>query len=369
MPDKPPVLFVAGTGQHSGKTLVSLGLVMDTCRAGLAVRYMKPVGQRTVQMGPDLVDEDVALIITVCNLPIRPRAANPVTIPPGFTKKFLMEGRSSEELRQRIVEGFEEVSEGADLVIVEGTGHAGVGSVLGLSNATVARLLGAEVILVTGGGIGRPIDEFCVNRALFEREGVSIFGVVSNKVLPEKIDDVRGPVAAWMKREGVLLLGLIPYEPMLAEITVGQIADEIGADVISGHENLACRVHRVIVGAEPAHRFLRYFGPGVMALIPGDRDDLVLAAVSAQQVEACPSATSAICLTSGILPHENIMAIVRRTDMPVIAVKDGMYAAASRISDLVAKMTSGEQEKIHVAHELVSRHLDLTALHERLGMR
>jgi len=39
-------IFVAGTGQHSGKTLVSLRLVAALTRCGYQVHYMKPVGQR-----------------------------------------------------------------------------------------------------------------------------------------------------------------------------------------------------------------------------------------------------------------------------------------------------------------------------------
>jgi BioD-like phosphotransacetylase family protein len=366
MPRKLPVLFVAGTGQHSGKTLVAMGLTMHAHRSGLNVRYMKPVGQRTVTLHDEVVDEDVALILQICNLPVRPRVAGPVTIPQGFTRDFLAGQADSAPLRQRILEAFEELSQGAELVIVEGTGHAGVGSVLELSNATVAHLLGAEVILITGGGIGRPIDEFCLNQALFAREGVRIFGVICNKVLPDKIEEIRGPVRKWMDTHGVKLLGMIPFEPMLTEITVGQIVQEIGANVICGHEHLGCRIRRVVVGAEPPHRFLYHFGPGVMALIPGDRDDLVLAAVSAQQAHI-PGSTAAICLTSGILPHENIMSIVHRANMPVITVQDGMYKAASRISDLVAKITSSEEEKVQRAYELVTQYVDLQALAEHLS--
>ncbi|MBC7286707.1 MAG: AAA family ATPase [Armatimonadetes bacterium] len=363
---RPSVLFVAGTGQHSGKTLVSLGLVMEALANGHDVRYMKPVGQRTVDMGGEAVDEDVALINTVCHLPTRPRSANPVTIPSGYTRKFLVDGGDTAQLRQAILDAFEEVSAGADVVVVEGTGHAGVGSVIGLSNADVAQMLGAEVVLVTGGGIGRPIDEFCLNEALFARSGVRIFGVVCNKVMPDKLEYVREPIAKWMAAHGVRLLGLIPFEPLLTEITVGQIAEETGADIISGEEHLDCRIRRVIVGAEPPHRFLEAYGPGVMALIPGDRDDLVLAAVSAHHVSR-GEPNSAVCLTSGILPHPSVLEIVRATAIPVIAVKDGMFAAASRISDMVAKMQSSEHEKVQKAHQLIKQHFDFSALQAVLG--
>lgn len=363
------VLFIAGTGQHSGKTLVSLGLVMHARRAGVDARYMKPVGQRTVEMDGRLVDEDVALLIDVCNLPTPPEVASPVTLPPGFTRDHLLKGRKPDMLAQRIVEAFEEVAEGADVVIVEGTGHAGVGSVVDLSNARVASLIGAEVIIITSGGIGRPIDELCLNQALFAQEGVPVSGVVFNKVIPAKMEETREPVYAWARSHNHLILGMIPYDRLLSKITVGQIAAETGAVVHSGSENLGCLIDKIIVGAESPHRFLGTFGPGVLALIPGDREDLILAAVSAQHTDLGGSGcSSAICLTSGILPHPNTLAIVTRTSMPVLTVEEGMFAAASRISDLVAKVTSAEAEKIERAAEIVARHLDFEILRQRFGL-
>ena len=370
MASKPPVLFIAGTGQHSGKTLLSLGLVMHARSTGMEARYMKPVGQRTVEVDGRMVDEDVALIIDACGLPTPPELASPVTVPSGFTRAFLLEGKSSDELEQRILAGFAEVSAGADVVIVEGTGHAGVGSVVDLSNARVASLLGAEVIIVTSGGIGKPIDELCLNQALFEREGVSLFGVVFNKVLASRMAEAREPVLAWAGKHGQNVLGFIPFDRLLSKITVGQIAQETKAVVHSGHRSLGCLIDKIIVGAESPHRFLGHYGPGVLALIPGDREDLILAAVSAQNTggmeDGCSSA--AICLTSGILPHPNTMAIVKRSGIPLLTVEDGMFAAASRVSDLVAKMTSAELEKVDRAQDIVSKHLDFTTLHERFGI-
>lgn len=365
-----PALYVAGTGQHSGKTLVSLGLVMTARAAGVDARYMKPVGQRTVEMHGKQVDEDVALLIEACDLPTTPEAASPVTLPAGFTRNFLTHGGSTEELGQRILTSYAELSDGADVVIVEGTGHAGVGSVVDLSNARVAGMLGADVIIVTSGGIGKPIDELCLNEALFASEGVAIFGVVFNKVLASKMAETREPVCAWAANHGQNILGMIPYDGLLSKITVGQIAEETRAVIHSGHGGLGCLIEKFIVGAESPHRFLEHFGPGVLALIPGDREDLLLAAVSAQHTAiGCDGhCSSAICLTSGILPHPNTMAIVKRTDIPVLAVEEGMFAAASRISDLVAKMTSAELEKVDRAQDIVSRHLDFTTLYERFGI-
>ncbi len=67
-------IFIAGTGQHSGKTLMSLGLVAALTRRGYRVHYMKPVGQRAVKVGSEIVDEDVALVNEVFDLPTPPKA-------------------------------------------------------------------------------------------------------------------------------------------------------------------------------------------------------------------------------------------------------------------------------------------------------
>lgn len=45
-------------------------------------------------------------------------------------------------------------------------GHVGVGSVVGLSNARVARELGLEIVLVANGGLGSTFDELELNRTV-----------------------------------------------------------------------------------------------------------------------------------------------------------------------------------------------------------
>ena len=69
-----------------------------------------------------------------------------------------------------------------DILLIEGTGHAGVGAVIGLSNAAVAAMLGAPAVIVSEGGVGRPIDEIVLNASLFARHGVKVAGAIVNKV-------------------------------------------------------------------------------------------------------------------------------------------------------------------------------------------
>ena len=91
--------------------------------------------------------------------------------------------QSHEALVDKICRAFDRAAFENDYIIVEGTGHAGVGSVFNLSNADVAKRLDAKVIIVARGGIGRPVDEIAINQAL-EKAGVEVIGAPSTRWSP-----------------------------------------------------------------------------------------------------------------------------------------------------------------------------------------
>merc|ERR1712060_868046 len=77
-----------------------------------------------------------------------------------------------------------------DFVVVEGTGHCGVGTVIGYSNAKVAATLGLDVILVANGGVGSTFDELALNVMACRAENVHVKGVIINKCVPAKCAEV-----------------------------------------------------------------------------------------------------------------------------------------------------------------------------------
>jgi len=364
-----PSLYIAGTAQHSGKTLVSLGLLSVLRDRGYNAAYMKPVGQRTVSFRDSIVDEDVALISQVFATHSAPTTANPVTIPAGYTRRFLKEGGAQQELSDKIIHAFQRLARDADVVVIEGTGHAGVGAVIGLSNARVAQLLGSSAVIVSGGGIGRPLDEFELNQALFHQENVPVLGMISNKVLPERMKDLGEALKRWLQPHGYHLYGTIPYEPSLAAITVEQIAEEIGAEMVSGTDLMQRKMHRFIIGAAPCQHLLQFFATGVLMITPGDREDLVLAAVTWDQAHAAGAPEGiAVCVTSNVLPHHDVVELAVRARMPLIAVPDDPYTVAAQISSLVAKITPEDTEKVAIAKHLVEAYLDVEGLIETLDL-
>ena len=220
-------LYLAATGQNRGKTTASLGLLDGFVRRGLRTGFMKPVGQRTVIEDGQPADEDAVLMRTIFGLAEPYPVMSPVHIPRGFTKRYIA-GDVVEDLGARIRDAHREFR-GHDVLLIEGTGHAGVGAVVGLSNAVVARLLGAPAVIVSEGGVGRPIDEIVLNASHFAAHGVPVAGAIVNKVRITEQPGIRQTLERGLARHGIPLLGVLPYRPILSNPTLGMILEGVGA--------------------------------------------------------------------------------------------------------------------------------------------
>jgi hypothetical protein len=259
------------------------------------------------------------------------------------------------------------MAEGNRSVVIEGTGHAGVGSCFDASNADVARLLGGKVILVAGGGIGKPIDEVLLNKSLFEDTKVEFLGVILNKVMPDKLESSVKTVGAGLARKGIDLLGCIPNEPTLSNPSMQQIHDEIGGELLNGKEHLGNNVESVIVGAMAAHRALEYITPRCLLITPGDRDDLLLAALSTCALERDQQeCVSGILLTGGTRPHESILKLMLHTPVPVLLHEEDSYSVAAAVHALKVKIQPSDSKKIALAPKLIRQHVNIPRILDRL---
>src|SRR3954453_2847915 len=197
-----PRIFIAATRQNEGKTTTSLGLITALQPHYPRVGYIKPVGQRFVEIEEHKIDEDTVLMDSVYQLNCPLVDMSPIAVEPDFTRKYL-QSSNNDALVKKIRKAFDRVAWEKDFVLCEGSGHAGVGSVFDLSNAQVAKILGAKVIIVTQGGTGKRIEEVCLNQALFEKEGVQIIGVIVKKVNGQKVDYVTDLARRGLKRRGL----------------------------------------------------------------------------------------------------------------------------------------------------------------------
>jgi BioD-like phosphotransacetylase family protein len=356
-------VFVAATRMNDGKTTTCLGLFAAIQSLYPRVGFIKPVGQRFVNVQGHQVDEDSYLLDTIYNVHVPIESMSPVTIDGTFTRRFLKRPDTMlAELEDKICRAFDRVSWEKDFTLIEGTGHAGVGSVFDLSNARVAKLLKAKVIIVTPGGIGRPIDEIALNKALFDKAGVEVVGAILNKVEADKIDLIKEYAGLGLDRLGVPLLGVLPIQRMLSRPSLTQIAEEIEGQWLSGQASAGKqRAERVVVGAMTAKSVVDYLLPGVVIITPGDRDDIILAAVSSARISG-EKTIAGLILTDDTPPHPKLLELLAQTEIPVIAAKGESYTITSKINDMTVKTQPQDTDKIPVIKKLITEHVDLDRL-------
>lgn len=359
-------LYVAATRQNDGKTTISIGLIKAFSNLYSRVGFIKPVGQQSILVDDKRIDKDTVLIKEICGFDGDLELMSPIAVPRGFTEHYL-QNRDSEKhsLKTKLLSAYEKLQEDKDFIIIEGTGHAGVGSVFDFNNANVAKLLKSKVVIVCKGGIGKPIDEIAINKALFEMEGVEIIGVIMNQVIMAKYDKIKDLTGKALNNMGLKLLGVIPQQSVLSAPTMAQIKDQLNGELING-DYLYENIFEVIVGAMTANNALNFFRKGTLLITPGDRQDIILASISAGMVSEKKEYITGIILTGGLYPHKNILRLIKKTNIPVLIVREDTYKTASRVHDLLVKISPHDKNKIAIAQDLLRDYVDIDYINEKI---
>ncbi len=362
-----PRLFVSATRQNVGKTTTSIGLFGLFREMGLRVHFIKPVGQRFVDQAGQRADEDAVLFGEVFGEDVSLTDMSPVTIPPGFTENYIF-NRDRAAIYGAIDAAIAHVDRDVDLTIVEGTGHAGVGSVIDASNAQVAAHLGAKVIIIARAGIGSAIDEIALNAALFRAEGVPILGAIINKVRPEKYEKIERTVRQGLAHIGIDLLGVVPYDEALTLPTVGQLASELNLEVVAGHDHLGNRVMDTIVAAMTPQNTIGHIQHGTFVITPGDRIDNILVCIASHLVarQKDRRTVSGVLLSGGIEPDPTIMELLIDAQVPILISNEDTYRISAKVRNLVVKIGPKDVDKIEMARRMIKDHIDGAALLARL---
>jgi BioD-like phosphotransacetylase family protein len=357
-------VFLAATGQNRGKTTTSVGMLAAIRERGLRLGFLKPVGQRYLVVDGTRADEDAVLMSEAFGLPDALDDMSPVTLPRHFTTEYVM-GRVDDDLGAQVATAFERVAAEKDVVVIEGTGHAGVGAVVGLSNARVASLLDAPVIIVSEGGIGRPIDEIVLNRALFAAHDVRVIGAVVNKVDVESHPHLPEVLQRGLAQHGVELLACIPYSQFLANPSLELIATHLDGQLLAGEATPGLTIGWVAIGAMQAVHAVELLRDRTLLITPGDREDLLLAAIEANRDAEVPRVIG-IVLTGGFRPQSQVLDALRDAGIFAYLVRTDTYRTAQAVDEILVKTHSSDTEKISTIIELVDGALDVDALLARL---
>jgi phosphate acetyltransferase len=358
-------LYITAMGPGSGKSVVTLGLMDLLTRRVGSVGFFRPVVRSS-----GAPDNDLELIRTRYHL------VEPYDFLYALTSDEVRamaddgEGPYDAALKA-IMARFKELEHRHEFVLCEGTDFTGVSAPVEFEfNAEVAAHLGIPVVVVVNGTDREPVDLVGAVRIAAESlasRGAAVVAVVVNRVAAELVDDVRALVPS----AGDVPVYVLPESSQLVSPTLGELARALDADLLFGEPaRLEALVHHVKVAAMGVPRLLDHLDEGTLLITPGDRADVLLAAVVARDSAAYPDPVGLV-LTGGLVPDPTVVRLLeglRVPPPPTLAVALDTYDTAVAVTGVETAVSAGNDRKIETALALFEDNVVLPELAQRINV-
>jgi uncharacterized protein len=362
-------LFIAATEQHCGKTTTSLSLLHLARKKYRRVGFIKPIGPKPIRFGQWVVDKDAALIAQIYGLEADLPFMSPVVLHPGSTKQFLDGTLQTEGLLEKTRHACAELEKRCDFLIIEGSGHSGVGSILGMSNARIARELNAPVLMVTGGGIGKVVDSVSLNLALFRQEHAEVRMILPNKLLAEKRESTLHYLRRAFAPQGLEVEGGFNFAPELANPTLHHVSGILDSPLRGTSAEGRRIINQVQLAAASAQRVVDLLQDSTLIIVTSTRDELLVMLSSLYQDPEYRQQIAGLVI-AGVAPVSKItQKILDGTDIPYLRTNASSSATLAAINEDVSKITAEDEEKIRLAQTKSERELNFSAIETAFAAR
>ena len=356
-------IYIATSDQNSGKSIITLGLMSILIGKTAKVGYFRPIVEDFID---GELDNHIETVLSYFNLDIKFEDAYAITKSKLIKKKN--KGKIGEVL-DLIIEKYKKLEEQFDFVLVEGTSFTGEGTSIELDlNVLIAKNLGIPTIII-GSGVGKTLDELVDSLYLvydsFKVKEVEVLSVFANKVQPENIELVTKGLQKSLP--GNVLVNTIPLISSLNNPTMQEIVNELDAKVLFGGTYLNNEIGHFSVGAMQLHNYLVHLHDNALVITPGDRSDIILGALQANESVNYPS-ISGIILTGNIIPEESILKLIEGLSaiVPIISVDGGTYNITNKIGSIKSKIYANNTHKIETSISTFEKYVSIELLSERL---
>jgi BioD-like phosphotransacetylase family protein len=356
-------IFIAATGQNCGKTTTCIALMHLALQKYRRVGFIKPLGPKPARFHGMTVDKDAALIAQVFGQEKELRWMSPVVVHGDTTRRVVDGEISPADLHEKIAHAYGELEKRCDFIIIEGSGHPGVGAVMKTSNARVARLLNAPVLMVTGGGLGNVVDKICMGLALFQKEGVEVRAVLANKLIPEKRARTLYYLRRALEDEVMTVIGGIDYQPILANPTLRRVAKLLGLPLHGNRREVSRIIHHVQIGAASTQRVTELLHEPSLLIVTSSRDELLVTLAHLYKIPQYRSLIVGLVIP-GTAPVSTItQMILDRSNIPYLRTEEHTTASLYRIiTEDVSKITAADTEKLDLVRRLAETDIDFELL-------
>ena len=352
-------IFFGSSEARSGKSALCVGLGSILKDKGLSVGYMKPVGSLARTINNTIYEDDAFKTKEALGLTESAEKICPILISDELVGATLS-GKKI-EYKSKIKKSFTELGKGKDVMLLEGMGDIGGGSMFGLSDPETAGLFKAKIILVA-----KYDSDYVLDRVLSDSKLIGdpkkLIGVVFTDVCRTDGKKIKNTITPFLKSKKIEVIGYIPQDPLLKSASIEDIADELSGRILCCEENKGELVKSFIVGAMSPEHALKYFRRTTdkAVITGGDRADIVIAALE--------TPTKCVILTGNLRPSAQVLAKAEEKGTPLILVPHDTVTTVYQCENLIDKISAWEGAKLKKMKELVRKNINLKVIYSEVGL-
>ena len=325
--------YVASLEPEAGKLVITMGIMEILTRSMGRVAFFRPVIDTDKNQDPD-----IALILS------RYCPGMDYEESYGFqaeeVKNFIAEDRIKFFLEE-LINRLETLKEHYDFVLCQGLNSTAFLSAFDMDiNMEIAKNLGCPFIGVINGRNQTPRDiakEIKITQDAIKEAGCAHFATFVNRMSEDTFGVLEVELEAPEEASGVPVF-LIPENNELDKPSLADISKALNCFNVMGHQEGMDRIVKQFkIAAMTVDHFLDHIEDGDLIIVPGDRDDIILASLSALRSPTYPN-LAGILLTGGFLPGPNIMRLLegRNLAAPLLSVKTDTYTATKNADSVPA---------------------------------
>lgn len=367
-----------------GVTSAALGLIRAFDYNGIKAGFMKPFLQDDTLDKQNSLDSSSALAMHAFGL-------NP---PKSISRQRLerMLGDDNlDDLMEEVVVNYHTLGDDYDVVICEGLVSTTETSYASQINRAIAHALDAKIIFVSTADTSKPayladkLDVYarefggiasertlgCIlmrmhdlpnAQSTLENQMVAPGEAIVN--LDEGFMQEVQRLSPHFNTEEFRLIGVVPFSDSLSVPRTWDIAAELDATWLNVGEAKSRRINRISLTARSVARVDEVFKRGTLIVVPGDRDDLLLAAGLAC-INGIPLA--GLVLTGGVVPSETVAELWQsalKTGIPIMSVESDSYETVQSLMHMSSEIPSDDTERAEEVARYVAAHLNLNWIKE-----
>ena len=355
MPKAVRYLLIGSTEAYSGKSATVLGIAHQLKAKGLDLGYGKPLGTCWSKDASG-IEEDVQFVADVLHLPTDRLQPTILALDePTIQKRIRGDDRVDypKALKKYLQ------MRGPDLVLLEGPANLEEGSLFDLSLRQVAEGVNARILLVAR------FHSLLIIGALISarrRLGDRLLGVLINDIPEDRFEEVKTTVQPYLEERGIPIFGLLPRSALLRSVSVGELVNQLKAEVLCRADRLDLMVESLSIGAMNVNSALKYFrkGRNMAVVTGGDRTDIQLAALE--------TSTQCLILTGQMPPSPAILSRAEDLEIPILSVDLDTLTTVEIVDRAFGKVRVKEPVKVEYICNSMAENFDAARLMKELGL-